>query len=102
MTDPRIKTLAKNLIGFSCAVKPGEKILIVNEIYHVPPGMTGDKEAFDFDAANIENLAVMQQYLFVVDRDLRQLVQAIDHLAAHFAGQIAVLNLADVELCVPE
>ena len=28
MTDPRIKTLAKNLIGFSCAVKPGEKILI--------------------------------------------------------------------------
>ena len=26
MTDPRIKTLAKNLIGFSCAVKPGEKI----------------------------------------------------------------------------
>lgn len=25
--------------------------------------MTGDKEAFDFDAANIENLAVMQQYL---------------------------------------
>ena len=64
--------------------------------------MTGDKEAFDFDAANIENLAVMQQYLFVVDRDLRQLLQAIDHLAAHFAGQIAVLNLADVELCVTE
>ena len=28
MTDPRIKTLAKKLIGFSCAVKPGEKILI--------------------------------------------------------------------------
>ena len=28
MTDPRIKTLAKNLIGFSCAVKTGEKILI--------------------------------------------------------------------------
>ena len=28
MTDPRIKTLAKNLIGFSCAIKPGEKILI--------------------------------------------------------------------------
>ena len=39
--------------------------------------MTGDKEAFDFDAANIEHFAVMQQNLFVVDRDLRQLVQAI-------------------------
>ena len=66
------------------------------------PGMTGNKEAFDFDAVNVENLAVMQQYLFIVDRDLRQFIEMIDHLAAHLAGQIAVLNLADVELCVPE
>ena len=35
------------------------------------PGMTGNKEAFDFDAVNVENLAVMQQHLFVVNRDLR-------------------------------
>ena len=66
------------------------------------PGMTGNKEAFDFDAVNVENLAVMQQYLFIVDRDLRQLVKAVNDPAAHLAGQIAVLNLADVELCVPE
>lgn len=28
MIDPRIQTLAKNLIHFSCALKPGEKVLI--------------------------------------------------------------------------
>ena len=28
MTDPRIDILAKNLIGFSCNVKPGENVLI--------------------------------------------------------------------------
>ncbi len=28
MTDPRVKKLAHNLVNFSCALKPGEKILI--------------------------------------------------------------------------
>jgi len=28
MTDPRIRQLAKNLVGFSCHVQPGEKVLI--------------------------------------------------------------------------
>ena len=28
MTDPRMDTLAKTLVGYSCAVKPGEKVLI--------------------------------------------------------------------------
>lgn len=28
MTDPRIETLAKNLIGFSCNVQRGENVLI--------------------------------------------------------------------------
>ncbi|MFZ5975791.1 MAG: aminopeptidase [Bacillota bacterium] len=28
MTDPRIETLAKNLVHYSCSVKPGEKVLI--------------------------------------------------------------------------
>ena len=30
MTDPRIKTLAHNLIHYSCNLQPGEKILIEN------------------------------------------------------------------------
>jgi len=28
MVDPRIKTLAKNLIGFSCKIRPGEHLLV--------------------------------------------------------------------------
>ena len=28
MTDPRIETLAKNLVNYSCEIKPGEKVLI--------------------------------------------------------------------------
>ena len=64
--------------------------------------MTRDQEAFDPDAVNIQHVTVLEQHLFVADGHLRQLVEVIDHLAAHFAGQIAVLNLADVELCVPE
>lgn len=30
MTDSRIKTLAKNLVNYSCEIKPGEKVLIEN------------------------------------------------------------------------
>ena len=68
----------------------------------MPPCVAGDEETFDLDAVNVEHFAVMQQNLFVVDRDLRQLVQAIDHLAAHLAREISVLNLADVQLCIFE
>ncbi|MBQ6692614.1 MAG: aminopeptidase, partial [Clostridia bacterium] len=28
MTDPRVKTLAKNLVNFSCRVQKGENVLI--------------------------------------------------------------------------
>lgn len=35
MTDPRIETLAKNLVNYSCSVKPGEKILIETRGYEV-------------------------------------------------------------------
>ena len=30
MTDPRIMTLAKNLVNYSCNVQKGEKVLIEN------------------------------------------------------------------------
>ena len=36
MTDPRTETLAKNLVNYSCSVKPGEKILIETRGYEVP------------------------------------------------------------------
>ena len=44
----------------------------------------------------------MQQGLLIADGDLRQLVEMIDHLAAHLARQIAVLGLADIQLRLPE
>ena len=64
--------------------------------------MTGDEEALDLDTVDIHDLAVPQEYLFVVDRHLRQLVQMIDDLAAGLAGQILVLCLAYVQRGVPE
>jgi aminopeptidase len=36
MTDPRIEALAKNLVNYSCSVKPGEKVLIEIKGYEVP------------------------------------------------------------------
>ncbi|HPZ05638.1 MAG TPA: aminopeptidase, partial [Clostridiales bacterium] len=36
MTDPRIETLAKNLVNYSCGVRPGEKVLIETKGYELP------------------------------------------------------------------
>ena len=36
MTDPRIETLAENLVNYSCSVKPGEKVLIETRGFEVP------------------------------------------------------------------
>ena len=80
----------------------GKEITIVNEINHMPPRMAGHEEALDPDAVDFENLPVPQQHLFIVDRHLRQLVEAVDHLSAHSAGQIAVLHLAYVQRRVSE
>ena len=63
----------------------------------MPPGVTRDQEAFDPDAVNIQHVTVLEQHLFVADGHLRQLVEVIDHLAAHLAGQVAVFRLADIQ-----
>lgn len=36
MTDPRIEKLAKNLVNYSCEVKPGEKVLIEAKGFELP------------------------------------------------------------------
>ncbi len=36
MTDQRIETLAKNLVNYSCEVKPGEKVLIEAKGFELP------------------------------------------------------------------
>ena len=80
----------------------GEEIFVVNEIDHMPPCMAGDEKALNFDAVNLESLAVMQQHLFVVNCDLRQFIEMVYDFSPYLAGEIPVFNLADIELCAPE
>ena len=68
----------------------------------MPPRVARGQKAFDLNAVDLEDLPVAQQHLFVVNGHLRQLVEVVDHLAAHLAGEIFVLDLADIELRVTE
>ena len=79
-----------------------EEVPVVNEVHHMPPRVARGQKAFDLNAVDLEDLPVAQQHLFVVNGHLRQLVEVVDHLAAHLAGEIFVLDLADIELRVPE
>ena len=76
----------------------GKQIFVIDEIHHMSPGMTGNEEAFDFDAVNVDYLSVRKQHFFVFDRDLRQLIKMIDDLAAYLTSQIAVFNFTDLKL----
>ena len=62
--------------------------------------MTGNQKALDPDAVNIKDLSIVKQLLLVVDGHLRQLVKAVNDLAVCFSGQIPVLDLANVQLCI--
>ncbi|MBQ3107989.1 MAG: aminopeptidase [Clostridia bacterium] len=90
MTDPRIQTLAKNLVGFSCKVQPGENVLIeaigdcddlalalVKEVYAVggiPFLWSNDKK---FDRALLMNCTDEQLKLRAeVDASLMSRMQA--------------------------
>lgn len=63
-------------------------------------GMTGDKEAFHPDAADLKGLAVLKENLLISDRDLGQFVETVDHPAANLPRQITVFHFADVQLCI--
>ncbi len=66
------------------------------------PCMTGNQKTLDPDAVNIKDLSIVKQLLFVADRHLRQLTEMINNPAACFSDQIPVLDLADVQLRIPE
>ena len=68
----------------------------------MPPGMTGYEEALDFDIPDTQGFSVTQKLLVVGNRYLRQFVEAIDHPPTHFPGQIAVLDLTDIQLRLPK
>ena len=72
-------------------------IKVAIQIDHVPPRMAGHMETTDFNLADVKNLLVFEQHFFIVNRHLRQFIQMIDDLAAHFSGQISVFNFADVQ-----
>ncbi len=64
--------------------------------------MTGNEKALDSDPVDVDYLIVVQQYFFIVDRHLRQLVKAVNDPAAHLAGQISILNLANIQRSIPK
>ena len=64
--------------------------------------MTGNEKALDPDPVDVDDLTIVQQYLFVVDRDPRQFIEMTDDFSPLLAGEIAVFNLTDVQLRVPE
>ena len=66
------------------------------------PCMAGNQKTLDPDAVNVKYLPIVQQYLFVVDRDLRQFIEMIDDFSPLLAGEIPVLDLADVQIRIPE
>jgi len=46
MTDPRIETLAKNLVNYSCEVKQGERVLIETKGFELPLAKALVKEVY--------------------------------------------------------
>ena len=64
--------------------------------------MTGSEKALDPDPVDVDDLAVVQQHFFIVDRHLWQLVKVVNDPAAYLAGQIAILDLANIQRSIPK
>ena len=66
------------------------------------PGVTGNKDAFNADAVDVQYLAVPEKNAAVVGFDHRQFIQAVEDLSAHFASEIAVLRFPDIDCGIAE
>ena len=66
------------------------------------PCMTGNQKTLDPDPVDVDDLIVVQQHFFIVDRRLRQLVKVVNDPAACFSDQIPVLDLTDVQIRISE
>ena len=55
------------------------------EVDHMSPCMTGNQKTLDPDPVDVDDLIVVQQHFFIVNRDLRQLIEMINNLAACFS-----------------
>ena len=79
-TDRQLVVLGQRGDKAVASVRPepdrvaGEKVLVVNEIDHVAPGVAGDEQALDLDISDLKDLAVAQQDLFVLHPDHWQFI----------------------------
>ena len=80
----------------------GKQILIIDEVDHVSPSVSGNQNAFDFDVPDLKHFAVFQQNLPIIRLDHRKPVCSVEHLPPDLAGQIPVLNLPDIHCRVLE
>ena len=77
----------------------GEEVGVVHQIDHVAPGVARHEDSLYLDAIDPEDIAVVEQNPLVVDRDLRQPIEAKYHLAFRLAREVAVLDATDIERC---
>ena len=66
------------------------------------PSVARHPHALYFDIPNAEKLSIPQQHFFIIDGHLRQLIEMINDLPAHFPGQVAVFGLAYIQRCLLE
>ena len=57
----------------------------------MPPCMTGNEKALDSDPVDVDDLIVVQQHFFIVDRHLRQLVKVVNDPAAQAGADVEVV-----------
>lgn len=63
-----------------------EKILVINQIDQVSPGMSGHKNCLDLNVVKIKNLPIFYKDFLVFRLYLGQLVKTVENLSAYFAG----------------
>ncbi len=106
MLDPRMKKLADVLIGFSCQVQPGERVLI--DAFNIPPEMTAELISRTYEAGGLPYVQVHEarvtralylnsseeQMQILADRDLAFMKQMQCYIALR--GSQNITEMSDV------
>ena len=66
------------------------------------PGVAGHQQAFDPYAVDVQDLAVPEQHPLILRLYQGELVEPVDDPPPHFAGEVPVLDLPDVDRGVPK
>lgn len=89
MLDPRIQTLARNLVGYSCNLQPGEKILI--EAVDIPQEAVGALVRAAVERGGIPLVTLKQSAV------LRELYRTATEEGMRFTGQIERARMEGVQ-----